>query len=245
MKNTLSPRLVEFAHKVASIPGMKTILKPIYYPYKQSLVNRRNKQIKKYAYQVMSDFDKALSSIGVNYSIAFGTLLGAVREKGFIKHDLDLDTIVWYEVFTPQIHDALKSYGFKLSSVFKLDEGMKGLEETYEKNDVSIDIFYFYPAINKYPYTCLWNVVEGASSMNESMRKYGYVEVGRLELPVSKETKRIPFGPIKVPAIVNYSEFLGRRYGPNYMIPDSSWHPSNEDSCYVDWPDQKALYQKL
>lgn len=96
MKNTLSPRLVEFAHKVASIPGMKTILKPIYYPYKQSLVNRRNKQIKKYAYQVMSDFDKALSSIGVNYSIAFGTLLGAVREKGFIKHDLDLDTIVWY-----------------------------------------------------------------------------------------------------------------------------------------------------
>ena len=245
MKNSLSPKLVEFAHKVASIPGMKTMLKPIYYPYKRLLQKRRNKRTQQYAYKVLSDFDKALSSIGVNYSVAFGTLLGAVREHGLILHDLDLDALVWYDDYTPEIKNALHSYGFKLSSVYMLDGGKRGLEETYEKDDVSIDIFYFYPAISKYPYTCLWDVVEGASTMGDSMRRFGYVKVGRLELPVSRQVKRITFGPIQVPAMINYSEFLEKRYGPNYMTPDPSWHPSNEDSCFVDWPEQRATYQSL
>ena len=77
------------------------------------------------------------------------------------------------------------------------------------------------------------------------MRRFGYVEVGRLELPTSKEVKRMQFGPIQVPAIVNYDEFLERRYGPNYMTPDSSWHPSDEDSCFVKWPDSKAVYKEF
>ena len=126
-----------------------------------------------------------------------------------------------------------------------LDGGKKGLEETYEKDDVSIDIFYFYPAINRYPYTCLWDVVDGASTMSESMRKFGYVEVGRLELPFSRETQRIQFGPLQIPVMCNSSDFLERRYGPNYMIPDSSWHPSEEDSCFVKWIGEKAEYRRL
>ena len=245
MKYKLSPKLEEFAHRVASIPGMKSLLKPLYYPYKESLIRKQNEQVRKYAYSVMEDFDKALSSIGINYSVAFGTLLGAVRDKGFIAHDLDLDTLVWYEDYTPDIRKALESYGFKLSHVYMLDNGKKGLEETYEKNEVAVDIFYFYPPIDKYPYTCLWNFVEGTSNIEESMRRHGYVEVGRLELPCSRETQRVQFGPIQVPALVNYAEFLASRYGPDYMIPDSSWQPSDEDSCFVKWPGEKAVYQKF
>lgn len=245
MKYILSPKLIEFAHKVAAIPGMKSLLKPIYYPYKESLLKKRSQLIKKYAYSVMADFDQALSSIGIHYFVAFGTLLGAVREKGFIAHDLDLDTIVWYDEYTPQIRATLESHGFKLASTYSLDGGKKGLEETYVKDEVSIDIFYFYPAIDKYPYTCLWNYLEGTSTVEESMRRFGYVEVGRLELPVSRETKRIPFGPIEVQALVNHAEFLARRYGPDYMIPNASWEPSEEDICYVKWPGQKAVYQKF
>lgn len=245
MKYLLSPRLIQFAHRVASIPGMKKILKPFYYPYKNTVNKRRNAQMQKEAYSVMSDFDDALTSLGINYSIAFGTLLGAIREKGLIEHDLDLDTVVWIEDYSDAIRNTLMSFGFKLDHVFMLDNGKKGLEETYEKRDVSIDIFYFYPAIDKYPYTCIWSVVDGASTMNESMKKYGYVEAARLELPLSRETKRIAFGPLNLPAITNYSDFLEKRYGSNYMIPDSSWHPSDKDSCYVGWPDQKAVYQEF
>ena len=133
MKYTLSPKLIEFAHKVSLIPGMKRLLKPFYYSYKKKLANKRKKLILHNAYSVMSDFDKALSSLGINYSIAFGTLLGAVREKGFIKHDLDLDTVVWYDDYSKDIQKILETYGFKLSHVFQLDGGKKGLEETFEK----------------------------------------------------------------------------------------------------------------
>lgn len=245
MKNTLSLKLEEFAHRVALIPGMKTILKPFYYPYKRRLTQKRNEQFQRVAYEVMSDFDKALTSMGIPYSVAFGTLLGAVREKGLIKHDLDLDTIVWYEDYTPDIQKTLVSYGFRLEHIYMLEGGQKGLEETYSKNDVSIDIFYFYPAIDKYPYTCVWELAKGASTIFESMQKFGYIEVGRLELPCSKEIERMQFGPIQVPAISNYSEFLAHRYGPNYMIPDTSWHPSNKDSCFVKWSGQKAIYKEF
>ena len=134
MKYRLSPKLVQFAHKVSLIPGMKKLLKPFYYKYKNSLVKKRRRMLCENAYAVMSDFDKALTSIGVNYSIAFGTLLGAVREKGLIKHDLDLDTIVLYEDYTENIQKSLVSFGFKLYHVCMLDGGKNGLEETYEKN---------------------------------------------------------------------------------------------------------------
>lgn len=242
MKYILSPKLVEFAHKVSMIPGMKKLIKPFYYSYKNSLDKKRKQLFQNNAYSVMSDFDKALSSIGIDYSIAFGTLLGAIREHGFIKHDMDLDTVVWFDDYSDQIKTTLNIFGFKLIHVYMLDNGQSGLEETYEKNNVSIDIFYFYPPIDKYPYTCLWKEVDGSTSINESMRRYGYVEVGRLELPLSKETVRIKFGPLYLPATKNYTEFLERRYGANYMIPDSSWCPSSKDSCYVKWLGKKAFY---
>ena len=242
MKYVLSDNLITFAHKVSRIPGMKKCLKPFYYSYKQTLENKRRKLFLKNAYSVMADFDDALSSIGVNYSLAFGTLLGAVREGGFIKHDLDLDTAIWYEDYSSLIQEVLESHGFILSHSFMLEGGKKGMEETYVKDDVSVDIFYVYSAINHYPYMCLWSAVEGTTTVKESMQQHGFVEVGRLELPFSKETQRIKFGPLQLPAITNRLDFLEKRYGPNYMIPDPTWQLSTEDTCYVMWNGKMATY---
>lgn len=46
------------------------------------------------ARQNLLDFKKVLDSEHLTFCIMHGTLLGAIREKGFIGHDIDIDTCV-------------------------------------------------------------------------------------------------------------------------------------------------------
>ena len=55
---------------------------------------------------------------GYKYSLAFGTMLGAVREHGFIGHDLDIDVFVRIEDFNKNLIDCLKKAGFILKHTF-------------------------------------------------------------------------------------------------------------------------------
>lgn len=43
------------------------------------------------------DFQKILDKNNIAFTLMYGTLLGAVREKGFIPHDHDTDTVVFRE----------------------------------------------------------------------------------------------------------------------------------------------------
>lgn len=46
--------------------------------------------------EIMKDVDKAFREAGVVYTLAYGTLIGAVRHKGFIPWDDDVDIIILY-----------------------------------------------------------------------------------------------------------------------------------------------------
>lgn len=48
----------------------------------------------------MSDFDRVCRENGIGYSIAYGTLLGAVRHRGFIPWDDDVDVVVTREDYS-------------------------------------------------------------------------------------------------------------------------------------------------
>ena len=149
MKYTVSSRLIEIAHNAAKIPGLKKMLTPLFYPYLNYINKKRNQQFRKYAIEVLQKFTDILNENGLEYTLAFGTLLGAIREKGFIKHDLDIDVAMWAEDWSPKIRERLESKGFKLWHTYEVDEGRLGREETYEYNNVTVDIFYFYPAIKR------------------------------------------------------------------------------------------------
>lgn len=53
-----------------------------------------NDDIKKVLVRMLGDFDNLCSENGIRYSIAFGTMLGAIRHKGFIPWDDDVDLFV-------------------------------------------------------------------------------------------------------------------------------------------------------
>ncbi len=242
MKNTLSPKLVKTANDVAKIPFAKKLLKPFYYRYKQWLKDKRNRAYKEYALETIADFDKCMRENSFTYTLLFGSMLGAVREKGFIAHDLDIDVAMWKEDFTEEVQSKLESAGFKLSHRVLIDDGESAREETYIKNDVSIDIYCINPPIDEYPYVCSkWAPVGECVTKQESMKKYGYITGKRLEMPIVKDIIDVPFETLMLPITKNAHEVLAFYYGDNYMSPDPNWTESKEYPYRKPWPEKKAI----
>ena len=69
-----------------------------------------NSQFKEIALDILIDFDDLCRKHNIKYSLAYGTLLGAVRHKGYIPWDDDIDVIMLrkeYEKFL-KVKDSLK-----------------------------------------------------------------------------------------------------------------------------------------
>ena len=66
--------------------------------------------IKRISLEILMEFDRVCRENGLVYSIAYGTLLGAVRHRGFIPWDDDIDVIMPRQDFEKFLHvrDCLK-----------------------------------------------------------------------------------------------------------------------------------------
>ena len=76
-------------------------------------------EVKKIALEILVDFDRVCVKNGLRYSLAYGTLLGAVRHRGFIPWDDDIDIIMPredYNLFS-QIADIELKDKYKLISI--------------------------------------------------------------------------------------------------------------------------------
>lgn len=243
MKIVVPPQIIKLANEVAKIPCLKKVLKPFYYCYKRKIDKNRNKQFIINGLSVLQLFDKTMRENGIPYSVFAGTLLGAVRERGFISHDMDIDTAVFYSDRPDNLSSMLCDRGFKLLHRFTIEDGKKGMEETYLKDNVTLDIFYIYSDSTADTYQCDFHAVKGTVSWEDSMKSYGYVGSRRLEFPVVHKFRRMPFSNITVSVIENYDQWLSCRYGSNYMIPDPGFHDDGNNQYIIDeW--LKADYRK-
>ncbi len=73
------------------------------------------KQIQKDLLEVLKAFDKVCKKNGIKYSLGFGSLLGAIRHKGFIPWDDDVDIIMDKENYNKLL---LYKKEFELEKVF-------------------------------------------------------------------------------------------------------------------------------
>ena len=60
---------------------------------------------------LLKKFDAVCSKYGIQYSIGFGTMLGAVRHKGFIPWDDDVDIIITRENYEKLVRVPSEEYG--------------------------------------------------------------------------------------------------------------------------------------
>lgn len=242
MRTHLSPQLEKTANTVSKIPFIKACLKPFYYWYKKRVSTNRFECLHTNGIRVLKEFDQIMVNNSINYTVYAGTLLGAIREGGMLKHDFDIDTAIWDKDYTPTIESALKKGGFKLTRRFEVDGGKLGREDTYEKDGVDIDIFYIYCDKNG-TYNTDYHSVNGCANFYDSMKKYGHVNVRRCNLPIKYETRRIPFDGIYVSAMLNAEEWLAARYGKNYMIPNPNYHDSGDEFNIYYWKNELATYK--
>ncbi len=243
MKTKVDHRLAEFAKRVGKVMWIKSLLAPFYSSYLKRIEKNRRKLFLDYGAGVLKEFDSLMTSNGYSYSVFFGTLLGAVREKGFIRHDLDIDVCVWMkDIDVEAFHQLLEENGFKWQRTFLIDGGKRGREETFSKNGVDIDIFYICSDEVCDSYVCCFKRVEGCTTLEQSMERYGYVATRRLDMPVNSDVVRLPFGNIEVNAISNAREFLSVCYGADYMTPDAGYVPKYEKKVRYDWDDVRAVY---
>lgn len=243
MDKSKQDKIKEVANVVARrFPFVKKVLRPFYYAIKQRWKKERNRIFQESALSVLIDFHNCMEKYGYSYTLAFGSMLGAVREKGFIKHDCDIDTQMWIDEWKPEMEVHLNEAGFVLDHKFLIEEGKLGREETYTKNGVAIDIFYIYPAINDYPYCCDFLGRKDAPTYRMCNQKYGGAIPRRLEMPFEKERILVPFENTELYIPKNAHILLKFRYGESYMTPNPEWTISSYNNHIIEWDDKRGVY---
>lgn len=244
MKYSISTTITELANNVARVSVFKKILKPFYYFYKDHKKNNRKKLFRANALQTLKCFTDTLNNNGYEYTLAFGTLLGAVREKGFIKHDIDIDVAMWAEEWNKDLVNVLASAGFKLIHSFEIDNGALGREETYESHGITIDIFYFYKDKERI-YCCDFIGWSDAPTYVKSMKVHGGALPRRIFLPMTKDRILCKFEDTEFFIPKNANEILEFRYGPTYMIPNPNWHITSHNKYIFEWTEKVGVYREF
>jgi len=229
-KDSIIVGVRQFAKDVSQYKIIKKILLPFWIPVRwllDRMSEDKNQELndafRRNGLETLKDFTEVLDSIEVNYTLAFGTMLGAIREHGFIKHDLDIDLMIWISDYTEMIPQKLKEYGFSLKKSYSVDDKRTGYEETYQRNGIGIDIFYLYAQDKGLPYCCDFLTFPDSASIENSIKKHGGLMPRKLELPYTKERVKVKFENLELYVPKNAHEILRFRYGEDYMIPNANW----------------------
>lgn len=97
--------------------NVKNMLKAPYVCYRNTRYYGHTERInKENAAYLLNTLKKVFEENGIELILAYGTLLGAIREHDFIGHDNDMDTMIWGKYMQKGLDLApeLEKYGIKL-----------------------------------------------------------------------------------------------------------------------------------
>ena len=183
--------------------------------------------LRKYGKGVLAHLGEVLKKHNIPAFAAYGTLLGFVRENGFLKHDDDIDLGVLPGEWTPQrlLKTLLEDeVGFSYLMGFSYDGRVTEFKLQY--GNVPIDFFFYEDDGKKFfagSYHFFTDVKYPAPNANSAQR----VCEPRIE-----RLETITVYGIDFPVPANAELVLEKLYG-NWRVPDTNWndnkHPGIED----------------
>lgn len=202
-------------------------IKIIYIPYitiREKIHNKpKIKNLHKNGYDVMKKVTEGFIGTDIKVFCAFGTLLGMVRDNGFIKTDADIDmgVIETPEFSWDKIENTMKKIGLRKMRQFALN----GLitEQTYGENGVTVD-FFLYAIKDEQMVANIYcrEVGKSYSSDEQFSVMHSYAPV-----VCDIQTKMVHDTPVLIPS--NSEEYLAKVYGEGWRYPDPKFkHESIE-----------------
>lgn len=179
---------------------------------------KKQKNFETHAHEVFQLFFQAMHESKVPFWLACGTLLGAVREKGFIKGDYDMDIGVFDDTDFDHLDEVLNKYGFKKKRRIDIysKNGFTGFEMTYGQKDVTIDFFVFHREDENHIYMCDF-------SDTISFDKYKLHQFVRKIVVPFEGLMDFDFLEYKVFIPKNYQTYIAAHYGEDFMTPKPGW----------------------
>lgn len=205
-------------HSKLLLPFYKKIKK-----IRDSYTSKRDaKYLQKNGLETLILIKRILNEMNIEFWLDTSTLLGAIREKNFIKGDNDLGLGIELKNYSECIEKKFEQNGIKLIREFSIDNKKYGLEQTYIYKGVEIDIFYhtYFNGKTKY-HSFIFN--------EESPKEYIVKEAifpfeGLIEFEFLGEIFKIP---------KNYKEYTAVKYGNDYMTPNPNWTMADEKNTKI------------
>lgn len=184
-------------------------------------MHKQNKAFAKYGLETLKLAGRASEQCGCRLFLAFGTLLGAYREKGFIPYDCDLDTGMLASDYNDSLVDAMQKAGLRHLRRYYVKATGRICEDKFDYKGVHIDIHYFYKDEdgNLFCDLCLPHESKDWRTANQTDGFPGIIRT----CPDATFSKQ-PFMGIECYMPDNTKSWLETLYGEHFMTPDPKWN---------------------
>lgn len=171
---------------------------------------------------LLTDVTSVLDKYKCTHWLSDGTLLGAIRENGFLAHDDDIDLGIWAADFDIRvIHELLNKYG---CGILRLQgQPGDGMIITVGRAGIHLDLFFYYPvqtSSKKTPqtniYSCLYELVKPYNTSNKGQQF-------DCEFPTFKPLVRRDFLGHEFWVPKNAEKHLAAAYGSDWQTPKKDW----------------------
>ena len=148
-----------------------------------------------------------LNDLNMSHWLTDGTLLGYYRNKDFIPHDSDVDIGSFIEDYNDEVIMRFLDNGWTCEHIF----GRKdiGLELSFRRNHIKLDIFFFYEESDKY-----WHGAWLKTDRGLNLIKYYYDKFSIKEIEFLEYKFNVPDNPLK---------YIETKYGKTWNVTVKKW----------------------
>ena len=184
--------------------------------YRLYSVPSRRRHMRRNGYKVLDMVYEISQKHGLKCFAVFGSLLGFIREGGFIAHDGDIDFGVMPSVRPSELVKVfVGQYGFEFLHAFSYHGEVT--EVTLQFKGVPMD-FIFYKVDDKKSWCTVYHWDPNAGYTDPRQNSVKYVNQAKI---TKLTTIKVQGSRVAVPE--NYEEFLASEFGDGWRVPDPTF----------------------